>query len=515
MAACMVVFSCCLQILHAQTLTYDFTNGDILDWKETLGQALPSDNGGLAAQPKDDESHKSLILTSPAFTLIPGSAIRFQLAGGSSDASPSSLADILDDSTEGGFMGMGLRQVSDNSYVLTRSRPQNGNWKYFEFSAAELAELIKKSPDETYELDFIEAKHGRWGHIELKDVSISGKEVSPVNPPPAGFDKTDFSIYLRPEHGTLKYSIDNFSVKPNSKVKIILINTDEMQHNIIISKPGQDMNVKLGTLAIKMGDDGPKKNYIPDSPDVLFAMDIVEPGLKKALYFTAPSEEGEYPYVCTIPGHYLTMKGVMTVSKKARPDKKNAKPTKPSFPRPSITVNEVAVLQRADIYGEYRTHAGMGALLVGLPGDMNYAFNTERCALALAWTGGFINMQKEWSGRGGGGAAISGPVFFAMETQGGLASDKAKAEYKGYKLKDGQPIFLYSIGKADIEHSVSIDAEGPSIIQNFSVKNSSPELYFEAGHHARWTTQGLPPEEHYTYKLPAGKSVDFEIRSIP
>ncbi len=29
--------------------------------------------------------------------------------------------------------------------------------------------------------------------------------------------------------------------------------------------------------------------------------------------FTAPKEPGEYPYVCTFPGHWRLMKGVMTV----------------------------------------------------------------------------------------------------------------------------------------------------------------------------------------------------------
>jgi azurin len=29
--------------------------------------------------------------------------------------------------------------------------------------------------------------------------------------------------------------------------------------------------------------------------------------------FTAPAK-GTYPYICTFPGHYQTMKGVMTVT---------------------------------------------------------------------------------------------------------------------------------------------------------------------------------------------------------
>ena len=46
---------------------------------------------------------------------------------------------------------------------------------------------------------------------------------------------------------------------------------------------------------------------------VLFATNMVESGKRERLTFTAPSEPGEYPYVCTFPRHWMRMYGVMVV----------------------------------------------------------------------------------------------------------------------------------------------------------------------------------------------------------
>ena len=36
---------------------------------------------------------------------------------------------------------------------------------------------------------------------------------------------------------------------------------------------------------------------------------------KATIAFTAPEAEGDYPFVCTLPGHAFSMKGIMKVSK--------------------------------------------------------------------------------------------------------------------------------------------------------------------------------------------------------
>jgi azurin len=53
--------------------------------------------------------------------------------------------------------------------------------------------------------------------------------------------------------------------------------------------------------------------YVPEDDAVLAATDLAKPGETVTLTFTAPNEPGEYAYICTFPGHYAMMQGVMRV----------------------------------------------------------------------------------------------------------------------------------------------------------------------------------------------------------
>src|SRR4030095_1532980 len=51
--------------------------------------------------------------------------------------------------------------------------------------------------------------------------------------------------------------------------------------------------------------------YVPDSPKVLFATKMLDGGQSAKLAFTAPTEPGEYPYLCTYPAHWRRMVGTL------------------------------------------------------------------------------------------------------------------------------------------------------------------------------------------------------------
>ncbi len=55
------------------------------------------------------------------------------------------------------------------------------------------------------------------------------------------------------------------------------------------------------------------KNYVPDSPKILQHTGLVIPKARAELTFTVPEEPGRYPYLCTFPGHWRVMKGVLIV----------------------------------------------------------------------------------------------------------------------------------------------------------------------------------------------------------
>ena len=121
-------------------------------------------------------------------------------------------------------------------------------------------------------------------------------------------------IVLRPIRDQMLFDRKQFSVEAGKPVEIVFDNVDIMPHNLVITAPGAMLEV--GQLAEKMGPAGEAKGFIPDTPKVLFATRLLLPGQFAKLQFTAPSKPGAYPYVCTFPGHYLIMNGVMNVVEK-------------------------------------------------------------------------------------------------------------------------------------------------------------------------------------------------------
>ena len=58
---------------------------------------------------------------------------------------------------------------------------------------------------------------------------------------------------------------------------------------------------------------GLAKHFIPASPKVLHATPLINPNARAELGFIAPTQPGRYPYLCTFPGHWRIMSGVLIV----------------------------------------------------------------------------------------------------------------------------------------------------------------------------------------------------------
>jgi azurin len=126
------------------------------------------------------------------------------------------------------------------------------------------------------------------------------------------------AILLKPDTANpLAYDTKTFTVKAGEKIKLTLENKGAVPqpHNLLIVKPGTLM--KVGALANAMLTDpqAMTKNYVPDSPDILHHTPLIQPGQSGSLEFTAPAEPGDYPYLCTFPGHWMIMQGTMKVEK--------------------------------------------------------------------------------------------------------------------------------------------------------------------------------------------------------
>jgi azurin len=150
-------------------------------------------------------------------------------------------------------------------------------------------------------------------HMPAKGEEVSGcgeAKSKNITALPASWTKgaeVEITIATRPG---LKFDKEYFEVPEGSKVKLVFNNNDDMLHNLLITK--KEKGQAVGEMALKMGLDGSQLGYVPTSSDVLFNTCIIQPEASQSIYFIAPAA-GDYPYVCTYPGHYLVMKGVMRV----------------------------------------------------------------------------------------------------------------------------------------------------------------------------------------------------------
>lgn len=109
-----------------------------------------------------------------------------------------------------------------------------------------------------------------------------------------------------------KYDKTKFTVKAGADVSITFTNKSKsMPHNLVMLKKDS----KFMDVAAQGAAAGMDKGFVPQIPDVTQHTKLLQPGQTETLKIKAPSEPGNYPYVCTFPGHAATMNGVMEVVK--------------------------------------------------------------------------------------------------------------------------------------------------------------------------------------------------------
>jgi putative membrane-bound dehydrogenase-like protein len=126
-------------------------------------------------------------------------------------------------------------------------------------------------------------------------------------------EKDAIIINIKTVVEAMKFDRKEFSVPAGKTIILVLENPDAMQHNLVIGKP-KSLEI-IGNAANKMitQKDAVEKNYVPAIPQILFSTPLVNAGETYRLKFTAPAQVGDYPFVCTFPGHWSIMNGVMKV----------------------------------------------------------------------------------------------------------------------------------------------------------------------------------------------------------
>jgi azurin len=115
---------------------------------------------------------------------------------------------------------------------------------------------------------------------------------------------------------SMKFSVTRIEAQPGQKIHVQLNNEgtlpkEVMAHNWILLKAGQNVTA-YATAALSAKDQG----YLPPSlaDEVLASIPLVGGGRTGDVTFTAPTEPGSYPFLCSFPAHcQVGMRGELLV----------------------------------------------------------------------------------------------------------------------------------------------------------------------------------------------------------
>jgi azurin len=112
---------------------------------------------------------------------------------------------------------------------------------------------------------------------------------------------------------TMTFDKTTLTVPAGAEVHLTLKNNATMStlpHNWVLVKTGTEASVAAAGLKL-----GEAAGYIDvRDHDMLANTPQAKPGESVEVTFNAPDQAGNYPYICTTPGHYMMMKGVLTVT---------------------------------------------------------------------------------------------------------------------------------------------------------------------------------------------------------
>lgn len=258
----------------------------------------------------------------------------------------------------------------------------------------------------------------------------------------------------------VRFDTVRFEVHAGGSVELTFQNGCVIPHNLVILRPGSESSVFAAVEAL--GAEGMEKGFVPDSPAVIVASKLLLSGQKQTLLFRAPEAPGEYPYVCTFPGHWFTMKGVMGVvpaGEKLAPATKDPSLKESSGPKVGDALRKAKISHfplgsfekplvvrtfapdpgldssvfahhsranegikydpktRTDMTRVVKNAAGeevkepvrvaaqpgiAGAIAVSHGPEFAYVWDSTECRLLYAWREGFLNMNPYWGKEPGG-----------------------------------------------------------------------------------------------------------------
>ena len=149
----------------------------------------------------------------------------------------------------------------------------------------------------------------------LKDIEFGTEENLPqlAQAYDSAHHSGDNTLRITAVPNQLAFSPTELRVQAGKTYTLLFDNPDHQIHNLLISEPGT--TEEIGQLADQMAQDPQAfaKHFVPDSQKILFSTPLLNAKDSITKTFTAPTKPGHYPYLCTFPGHWRVMKGILIV----------------------------------------------------------------------------------------------------------------------------------------------------------------------------------------------------------
>lgn len=116
-------------------------------------------------------------------------------------------------------------------------------------------------------------------------------------------------------HEGLRFDTTRLVVEKGKPFQIIFENSDVMPHNLLVTDGGKAAPVGVACMTMGPNEKDKKgRQYVPKSEKIIDGTHLLEPGQKETLQLNAPGREGSLDFVCTFPGHFMTMHGTIVVT---------------------------------------------------------------------------------------------------------------------------------------------------------------------------------------------------------
>jgi len=120
-------------------------------------------------------------------------------------------------------------------------------------------------------------------------------------------------VLIRTIPHNVAFDVGEFYVEADKPVVIVLENPDVAPHNLVIAQPGSLTEVGMAAELLATNPNGFATGFVPKHPKVMHATRLLQPREVDRLPITASKTPGKYVFVCTFPGHYPVMNGIMHV----------------------------------------------------------------------------------------------------------------------------------------------------------------------------------------------------------